>query len=385
MNTSQEPPCLLAIDDDHGVRSFLSAALGETYTVEQAIDGRSGIARAVEQVPDLILLDITMPGLSGYEVCRELRSNEATRTVPVIFLSAFSQLEDRLGAYDAGGDDFLAKPFDLMELADKVATNLRRAVERRQLVEEKQSAFAAAMAAMSATSEIGAVMGFLRQSFSCTTYAALADAIIETAATWDLSVAVQLRGNDGEVSRNRGGASPPLEAGVLATLADCGRIASLGRRLAVSFHHVTVMAVDMPIDDPERSGRLRDDLAWLVEAAEARIQALDNEQAIRSQQQMLHRLVSKTGAALTEIENCRQLQKATAVVFIQDMLEEMERSFLTLGLTDAQEAGLSESLRTGIDKVIDIFDQGLAIDNHQRIITAELAGAAEALPAEIFE
>lgn len=385
MNTSQELPYLLIIDDDPGVRGLLFAALGETYSVEQAIDGRNGIARAVEQAPDLILLDITMPGLSGYEACRELRRNEATRTVPIIFLSALSRLEDRLEAYDAGGDDFLAKPFDLMELADKVATNLRRAIERRQLLEEKQSAFAAAMAAMSASSEIGAVMGFLRQSFSCATYVALADAIIETAAAWDLSVAVQLRGSDGEVSRNRSGASTPLEAGVLTTLADCGRIASLGRRLAVNFAHVTVMVLDMPVHDPERSGRLRDDLAWLVEAAEARVQALDNERAIRSQQQMLHRLVSKTGTALAEIENCRQLQKAAAVVFIQDMLEEMERSFLTLGLTDDQEAGLSETMRTGIDKVIEIFDQGLAIDNHQRIITAELTGAAGILPAEMIE
>lgn len=385
MNASQEPPHLLTIDDDPGVSGLLFAALGETYTVDQAIDGRSGIARAIEQPPDLILLDITMPGLSGYEVCRQLRLNEATRAVPVIFLSALSRLEDRLEAYDAGGDDFLAKPFDLMELADKVATNLRRAVERQQLIEEKQTAFAAAMAAMSATSEIGAVMGFLRKSFSCATYVALAGAIIETASAWDLSVAVQLRGSDGEISRNRSGVSPPLEAGVLATLADCGRIASLGHRLAVNFTHVTVMVLDMPVHDPERCGRLRDDLAWLGEAAEARVLALDNERAIRSQRQVLHRLVSKTGAALAEIENRRRLQKAEAVVFIQDMLEEMERSFLPLGLTDQQEADLSETLRTGIDKVIDIFDQGLAIDNHQRIITAELAGAAGALPAEMIE
>lgn len=385
MNTTSEPPRILAIDDDPGLRALIDAILGETHTVEQAIDGYAGVETAIRHPPDLILLDITMPGLSGYEVCRALRGHDATRAVPVIFLSALSRLEDRVAAYDAGGDDFLGKPFDPVELADKVDAALRRVAERQHLVAEKLSAFAAAMSAMSASSEIGAILEFLRQSFSCDSYPALADAIVRTASAWDLTVTVQLRGRGGEISRNRDGVSNPLEAGVLATLAECGRIATLGRRLAVNYPHVTVMVLDMPIDDAERNGRLRDDLAQLAEAADARVRTLDNELLVRAQRQTLQRLVSKTGAALAEIETRRQMQKANAVVLMQDMLIDIERTFPRLGLSEEQEARLAEVLRNGVDKVIDIFDQGLSTDGHLQAITAELADAAEDRLAEADE
>lgn len=375
METLTDRPRLLAIDDDPGLRALIRATLGLDYEVQQTIDGAAGLALASRHPPDLILLDITMPGLSGYQVCRALRDNEATRAVPVIFLSALARLEDRLAAYDAGGDDFLGKPFDPVELTDKVEVTLRRAAERRRLLAEKNSAFATAMTALSATGEIGVVLDFLRRSFACDCHAALADTLIEAAAAWGLSISVQLRGAGGEISRNRRGESSPLEAGVLNTLAGCGRLATFGRRLAVNYPHVTLMAVDMPIDDAERNGRLRDDLAWLAEAAEARVLALDNELALKAQGETLHRLIQRTGEALSGIERRRQVQKAEAVVHMQDLWETLERSLLACGLPDEQEAGLSETLRGGIDKVIDIFDQGLETDAHMHEITAELAGA----------
>lgn len=378
-NCTSTRPRLLVIDDDPLQRELIVDVLEKSYDVAQAIDGESGIELAMRHPPELILLDVTMPGLSGLQVCRKLRENDATRAVPVIFLSALIQLEDRLAAYDAGGDDFLGKPFVPAELGNKVEATLRRVAERQCLLEEKQSAFATAMTALTTTSEIGAILNFLRQSFGCTGYESLAMAIIEGAAAWGLNVAVQLRGATGDVSRNHAGASSPLEAGVLGTLASCGRIATLGRRLAVNFDHVTLMAIDMPIDDPERNGRMRDNLAWLAEAADARVKALDNELALRTQRQALQRLVEKTGSALMEIENRRQLQKATALMHMQDMLMAMGRNYLLLGLTDEQEARIAEILNTGVDKVIGVFDEGLATDSHLREITEELTSTTVSL------
>lgn len=376
MDNQHPLPRLLTIDDDPGLRALIRATLGESYEVLQTIDGQAGLAVATRQPPDLILLDITMPGLSGYEVCRALRANEATRAVPVIFLSALSRLEDRLAAYDAGGDDFLGKPFDAEELTDKIELALLRVAERQRLEQEKASAFATAMTALSASSEIGVVLAFLRQSFTCNSHVALAEALIEAAATWGLTACVQLRGGGGDVSRNRAGPSSPLESGVLGTLAGCGRVAAFGCRLAINYPHVTLMIVDMPIDDAERNGRLRDDLAWLAEAAEARVLALDNELARGAQQQTLQRLVQRTGSALAEIESRRRVQKAEAVVHMQDLLTGMTRAFSSLELNDAEEEYLTETLRLGIDRVIEIFEQGLATDVYMQAIAGELADAA---------
>ncbi|HIK46122.1 MAG TPA: response regulator, partial [Leptolyngbyaceae cyanobacterium M65_K2018_010] len=90
------------------------------YQVEQADCGQSALSRVSRQQPDLILLDVMMPGLDGFEVCRQLKQNEYTRLIPVIFITALGDRESRLKGIEAGGDDFLTKPFDQLELSARV-------------------------------------------------------------------------------------------------------------------------------------------------------------------------------------------------------------------------------------------------------------------------
>lgn len=100
----------------------------EGYRVLTAADGQSGLARALEEKPDLILLDIMMPRLDGYAVCAELR--RLSRPVPILMLTAKGQVEDRVSGLDAGADDYLVKPFSAKELLARARALLRRA--RRQ-------------------------------------------------------------------------------------------------------------------------------------------------------------------------------------------------------------------------------------------------------------
>ncbi|TVQ07509.1 MAG: response regulator [Leptolyngbya sp. DLM2.Bin27] len=90
------------------------------YQVEQAHCGQSALSRVFQHQPDLILLDVMMPGLDGYEVCRQLKENENTRLIPVVFITALGDREARLQGIEAGGDDFLTKPFDQLELSARV-------------------------------------------------------------------------------------------------------------------------------------------------------------------------------------------------------------------------------------------------------------------------
>lgn len=96
----------------------------EGYRAITAADGESGLARAIEEKPDLILLDIMMPRLDGYEVCAELR--RLANPVPILMLTAKGQIEDRVTGLDAGADDYLVKPFSTEELLARVRALLRR-------------------------------------------------------------------------------------------------------------------------------------------------------------------------------------------------------------------------------------------------------------------
>ena len=115
---------ILIVDDDPDIRKVLSFLLKDKYKVSQAQDGASAIDELRRSADiDLVVLDVMMPGMSGYEVCSVIREFS---NVPILFLTAKSAEEDRLSAYQSGGDDFLSKPFSQAEFLAKVSSLLRR-------------------------------------------------------------------------------------------------------------------------------------------------------------------------------------------------------------------------------------------------------------------
>ncbi|HET6623352.1 MAG TPA: response regulator transcription factor [Gaiellaceae bacterium] len=120
---------ILVVDDERAVRESLRRALElEGYGVELAADGEEALRRlALEPAPDAVVLDILMPGLDGLEVCRRLRSD--SNGVPVLMLTARSEVDSRVAGLDAGADDYLPKPFALAELLARLRALLRRSGE----------------------------------------------------------------------------------------------------------------------------------------------------------------------------------------------------------------------------------------------------------------
>src|SRR5512140_290676 len=120
---------ILIMEDERPMRTALEDVLAEEgYRVLSAADGRSGLERALEEKPDLILLDIMMPRLDGYAVCAELR--RLSNPVPILMLTAKGQVEDRVAGLDVGADDYLVKPFSTEELLARVRALLRRTLHR---------------------------------------------------------------------------------------------------------------------------------------------------------------------------------------------------------------------------------------------------------------
>src|SRR5438477_12853352 len=116
---------ILIIEDETPMRTALKDVIEtEGYRALTAADGESGLKRAMEEKPDLILLDIMMPKLDGYEVCAELR--RLANPVPILMLTAKGQIEDRVAGLDVGADDYLVKPFSTEELLARVRALLRR-------------------------------------------------------------------------------------------------------------------------------------------------------------------------------------------------------------------------------------------------------------------
>jgi DNA-binding response OmpR family regulator len=116
------PVTILVVDDDPVIQKLLTVNFEmEGYRVITAGDGEDGLQRIAEVRPDIVLLDVMMPRMDGVEVVRRLKSDDSTSGIPVILLSAKAQATDISGGLDAGADDYITKPFDPLELLDKVA------------------------------------------------------------------------------------------------------------------------------------------------------------------------------------------------------------------------------------------------------------------------
>jgi two-component system, OmpR family, response regulator MprA len=116
---------ILVVDDEPAVRTSLQRALSlEAYDVDLAVDGAAALDRLAVAAPDAVILDVSMPGLDGLEVCRRMR--QAGDRTPVLMLTARDAVDDRVEGLDAGADDYLVKPFALRELRARLRALLRR-------------------------------------------------------------------------------------------------------------------------------------------------------------------------------------------------------------------------------------------------------------------
>jgi DNA-binding response OmpR family regulator len=166
---------ILIVDDDKVVQKIVKRSLeSEGITVRSALNGEDCLAEVYKSPPDIILLDVEMPGLSGYEVCHQLRENPRTSDVPVVFISSHSSLRDRMQGYEAGADDYLVKPFDPEHLMAKIRVLIKYLEQKASLEEQKKLAEKAALTAMTGTSELGVAMDFMTKIFSYNNYETLA-------------------------------------------------------------------------------------------------------------------------------------------------------------------------------------------------------------------
>ena len=122
-----DQPCVLVVEDEPAQREVLSYNFeAEGFRVAQASNGEEALMLVEEAAPDVIVLDWMLPNVSGIEVCRRLKMRPETRSVPIIMLSARSEEVDRVRGLETGADDYMIKPYSLVELVARVRTQLRR-------------------------------------------------------------------------------------------------------------------------------------------------------------------------------------------------------------------------------------------------------------------
>lgn len=359
---------VLIADDDEAFRNMLAESLCDTYEVHQAASGDEALCLAAEVFPHIALLDVNMPNMNGFELCQALKAD--LPDLRAVFVSGDDTLDKRIAAYDAGADEFMAKPFRIVELTLKLDLLQRVISDALRLKAEMKTANEVAMLALTGSGEMGGVVDFIKRTGSCMDIESLLKALVTaTASTFRLNVSAQIRHGDEQKTLNSAGRSSPLEAEMLLCQSrHAERLYSSGQRLMVNYPRVTLLIKDMPINDPDRCGRLRDHLAILVEAAEARIDGIALEQQTRVQQTVTLQTIASIQQVMAMLESDYHKQAQTSQSVLDELKHEVDNALIFLGLTDNQENTLMNLIGNSIDRAAAVYAEGLSLEDKFGVI-----------------
>lgn len=351
---------LLIVDDDPLASEMLSMALSKHgFAVQSVTSGSACLAAMDAFVPLVILLDIEMPGMDGYETCQSIRNRYDRSELTIIFLSIHDTLDERLRAYDVGGDDFVTKPFDAEEMQRKIGIAVAARAHRKESLATQQFLEESVHGAMQSFSDAGAALRFARGTLGCHTLNALGNLIIEAMHFTDSLCHVYLSGSAaaGTLMLTPSGPATPLEESVIVSMRSHDRIFQFKSRMIVNYEAVSILIVNVPITDEVLAGRIRDYAAIVAEVAQDAVANISLRADMLRQAEELQQLAQSCSDKTLTVQTIGQAQQMEVRQELAKMTERIEAMYYRLGLSDQQESIISDTVRDAVNEVIGLFSQ----------------------------
>ncbi len=353
---------VLIIDDDSTSQRFISRAINDSYDVENAPDGDTGIRKVFEWQPDVILLDVEMPGKNGYEVCEQLKHDAKTKHIPIIFVSGNSSLRERLIGYEMGGDDYLVKPCEKELIKAKVDYICAQCEAKKQLGEQAHIAHRVAEDAIQSSAEIGRAIRFVEKSYSLDSFDDLAASIFKTMTELGLNTTLMFLSTQGTLfySHNQQQVSP-LEKDLLELTQDKGRFYDFGCRTICNFRQVSLLIKNMPLDDRERYGRLKDTVPFILGATDEKVRTLDTHDSLLKQAESLNVTTNAIRLTLNNISQGASQSQDKINETMRTTMQDLDLMLPSMGLDDDQEKSIMGRLDRTFMETVANLDIGLEL------------------------
>jgi len=348
---------VFVVDDDPMVLDILLGILEPEYPVEAFNSAEQCLQRLAERKPGMFLLDVRMPGMDGYTLCRQIKDDAGLCQIPVTFVSSQDTIDARMKGYDAGGEDFIVKPFEAEEVRRKVQVAQRIAANKRSLAQQLEDTELLSSLVMANMDEYAILVRFMRELVSWETEQDIAGGMLDMLRRYRLDGVVQTRISQRTLTLSAQGTDLPLEASVLNHVRGLERIFEFRNRSVYNFERLTVMINNMPVQDPEYCGRLRDHLAIAAETAEARLKALEVDETNQRNQAGIREALARVRTMTTGLHQAHLRDKAASSELFLRMEQSLANVFVHLGMTENQEARLAELIHGFMKELLELLDR----------------------------
>jgi CheY-like chemotaxis protein len=365
---------IIIVDDEPLNREIMEEILEQDYDLHFAVSGQECLDMAPQVQPELILLDVSMPGMSGYDVCKQLKGDRRTRDIQVTFVSALDTLADRLAGYDVGGDDYITKPFDAKELLKKVQVALKSKEEQRHLQNNADAAMKTAISAITSTNEIGVVLQFLSAAFHCREYRCVAQLVIDTIGAFGYSSTVQVRAAGEEINQSSEGTINPLEVAVIKRISGEDRQIDMGSRSIINFDHISVLVKGMPVNDQDEYTRLKENIAVVAEGADMRIGAIKAQAQILDKAGLLD-VMRHAQQALQQLNHQQSTHREKLDEMMQKLSGKVNESLAQFDISDVASQAIINHINETTRNVLALFEDEKALEENVTEVMDELQNA----------
>jgi CheY-like chemotaxis protein len=353
---------IMVVDDEPANRKLIEGALKHEFDIHCVNSGNQCLEEVEEVMPDVILMDIMMPGIDGYETCEYLKRNEKTRQIPIIFVSALDNINDRLTAYKIQGMDYIVKPFNLQELISKVKVAVNIKLQYDQLISDIQNATKKTSAVTSMSDESSIISQFIDTIFSCNSYQELANEIFKSVKTLGLNGAFQINPGDDQFYFNPEGLFKAHENELINFVRSKGKIFSYEARIFINYDHSTVFIKDMPLDDPDKYAYLRDHLVIMGIASNARCIAIKTQLELEKHQDSSEAMLVMESTINNFQQNSSQ-NSMKILTINQRMAREIEDKLSLLGIKADQSNKLMHIINHSTQEITTIIDNQKLIED----------------------
>ncbi len=364
---------ILAIDDDKFFHKILARALSGRFRIESVYSGEQGLQRVHALHPDIVLLDVEMPGMNGYEVCDVLKRAPETREIPIVFVSGRNSVREMMQGYEMGGTDYLVKPFENKVLLAKLMVLLHYREEQLKLKQSIDEAKKTAYTVMSGNSELGLAVRFIERSYDACDYKTLAENLFLTTGQLGLKCVVYMetREEGGEWFSSSGAISP-LEMELMSHLRDGQRLHHFGCRTQVNFSNISLLVKNMPLDDMDRYGRTKDLLPALLGASDSKVRTLNTEIALLEQTKALNAAFDSVQDTLNGLAKNLQANQAESTVVMREMLDELSGRLPYMGLEEDQEEYILSRIEQATEEAMRLIGAGKDIKSTFDMVMCDL-------------
>ncbi|MBH0019345.1 response regulator [Pseudoalteromonas sp. SWXJ133] len=358
---------ILAVDDEPFNLEIIDEILEELdFELQVATSGPECLNMVEGYMPQVILLDVSMPQMNGYEVCKALKANPNTAHIIVMFVSARGTVEERMEGYSVGAEDYIVKPFGHDELKSKLKNLNQVLVEKQSLEKQVEDATSTAFNAMANSSEMGKIVNYVENIGFINDPQELGKALIDCLQSFDLQSNIEFRDNDQISHFALNGVCSPIVVELFEMLKNKGRLHEFSHRILVNYELISLLILNMPDHDPDKHGRIRDHVCFIVSVTEQQLRAIMTKKMLESQHAKLNAVASTVHSKFNGLISLLNDNRQNNEKVFKQLQEELEERIPSMGLDEDQEVFIYK-------KVDETFQNSVASEKSVKQVKAAFA------------